>query len=399
MSIASRLVSLGNQAPRVYLYTTGAGAGAQAALWAEPGSSNFLAGSAFPYAEEETARALGFAPTRYSGIATAVDLAIAAYLRASHPGRKAIGVGCTAKVASVEPHKEPHTLHVATITEGRCAVASLEVEKGAGKARRAFDGQIADWLILEELALAAGMVAENHANEALRAAVRPISHFPDPESFFRAQIFERPYFTARGERKVAAAATPFKSLFYPGSFNPPHVGHWGSAAAAEHVARMRGDADRRLIFTTCVNPPHKPNLTLTAMLDRVATMQGRDFLLTENDPLFIDKARQRAGSAFLIGADVFASMLDPAWGIDPRELLAEFQALGTHFYVVGRRVKGTFFDLGDLLAGRGPTAIPGEFHSLFTAVPGRWDISSSGNEPGTCNATPGAETTAPADKG
>ncbi len=124
------------------------------------------------------------------------------------------------------------------------------------------------------------------------------------------------------------------------------------------------------------------------MLDRVAAMQGRDFLLTENDPLFIDKARQRAGSAFLIGADVFASMLDPMWGIDPRALLAEFQALGAHFYVVGRRVKGSFYELPDLLAGNGSTAIPGEFHSLFTTVPGRWDVSSSGAEPGTCRAEP-----------
>src|SRR6185436_5356447 len=97
--------------PKVFVAATGAGAGIQASLWSVPGSSAFLAGATFPYAAHETERLLGFRPEKFCNEDAAVELAIAAYLRAREatfaetpgaPARsRAIGLGLTASVASL----------------------------------------------------------------------------------------------------------------------------------------------------------------------------------------------------------------------------------------------------------------------------------------------------------
>ena len=93
-------------------------------------------------------------------------------------------------------------------------------------------------------------------------------------------------------------------------------------------------------------------------------------LLTEGDPLFIDKARQFPGAGIAVGADALARMLDPAWGPAIPEILAQFRALGTRFYVAGRMFGGRWATLDDV-------AIPGAFRDLFTAIDGRHDVNSS----------------------
>jgi hypothetical protein len=101
--------------PKVFVAATGAGAGIQASLWSVPGSSAFLAGAAFPYAAHETERLLGFRPAKFCDEDAAVELAIAAYLRgreaalAETSGAPAkapiVGLGLTASVSSLEPHR------------------------------------------------------------------------------------------------------------------------------------------------------------------------------------------------------------------------------------------------------------------------------------------------------
>src|SRR5262249_45238266 len=88
---------------KVFVAATGAGAGIQPSPWRVPGSSAFLAGAAFPYAAHETERLLGFRPARFCDDDAALELAVAAYLRARETivaegpaGARAVGVGLTA---------------------------------------------------------------------------------------------------------------------------------------------------------------------------------------------------------------------------------------------------------------------------------------------------------------
>jgi len=145
--------------PKVFVAATGAGAGIQGSLWSVPGSSAFLAGAAFPYAAHETERLLGFRPTRFCDEDAAVELAIATYLR----GREAalaetsgaptpiVGLGLTASVASLVPHRGEHRVFVATLGERGATVWSARLPKGTGEAQRSIDGLLADRLGVHEI--------------------------------------------------------------------------------------------------------------------------------------------------------------------------------------------------------------------------------------------------------
>src|SRR6185437_16960595 len=116
------------------------------------GSSAFLAGAAFPYAAHETQRLLGFRPARFCDEDAAVELAIAAYLRGREAAiaattdaagkEKVIGLGLTASVASLEPHRGDHRVFIATLSERGAMTWSARLPKGTGEAQRSIDGQL-----------------------------------------------------------------------------------------------------------------------------------------------------------------------------------------------------------------------------------------------------------------
>ncbi len=120
---------------RIYIVTTGAGAGAQERLWRTPGCSASFAGAAFPYAQDQIDDLLGFEPEQYCSEATAVDLATAAYYRAWVPGAEAVGIGLTGSVASVKPHRGNHRIHAAVMTGDGALAPFARPPQGAGRRR------------------------------------------------------------------------------------------------------------------------------------------------------------------------------------------------------------------------------------------------------------------------
>lgn len=129
-----------------------------------------------------------------------------------------------------------------------------------------------------------------------------------------------------------------------------------------------------LVTTTSV---HKPPLTVPAMLDRVGMVgaerwrrMARAIEFSRNDPLFVDKARQRPGSTFLIGADTMARMLDPCWGPSRDQVLTELRNHRATFLVMGRQIDGRWLTCRDI-------PVPFPFGLLFRPLEGRVDISST----------------------
>ena len=113
---------------------------------------------------------------------------------------------------------------------------------------------------------------------------------------------------------------------------------------------------------------------LSDLIERAARLRGYDCLVTDGYPLYLDKARRFPGRTFILGADALARMLDPAWGVPPEQLLAEFESLGTRLRVAGRVVDGVWTTFDDLLRER----IPARFFGLFDEpIGGRSDISST----------------------
>lgn len=360
--------------PKVFVAATGAGAGIQASLWSVPGSSAFLAGAAFPYAGHEMERLLGFRPAKFCDEDAAVELAIAAYLR----GREAalaetsgtptkapvVGLGLTASVASMVPHRGDHRVFVATLGERGATVWSARLPKGTGEAQRSIDGQLADRMGVHALLAAVGI-----AREAGDAPGVEVSRRELPEAELHAMLYRRPVFGPGDWRAKVLGTERCDLVLLPGSFDPCHEGH---QMIADAVERQYG---RRIAYAVTADPVHKPSLRTVDLLDRVASIhlgggRARTIVLTERDPLFIDKARQFPGAGIALGVDALVRMLDPSWGPNVGEMLETFRALGTRFYVVGRSVDGHWTTIDDV-------PIPDRFRRLFESVEGRHDVSST----------------------
>lgn len=381
-----RLRDMGADAPSLCMIVSGAGVGLMQRAWRWPGISSVLAGAYTPYSPKQTDQLIGFTPDRsvrgtpsYVSVSTAIDMSMAAYARACVEGRRAIGLGMTCSVASSVEHRGDHRIIGAVFTDDGCTTAEMTIPKGVGFDQRTRDGRLAD--DLGEALVDAGAFGGD-----------VIGFRPDPsrtEDFYagclltvndaaelsKERLFKRPMFRADGTRHTTALLAASDTLFFPGAFNPPHDGHFGAGAAALRTLARSMHEHRTLVFSTTVDPLHKPALTTSQVLRRASMMRGHDFLATRGDPLFIDKARAFPGASFVVGADALDRMLDPKWGIPTWDLLREFHVLGTRFLVPGRVIGGKYMTLSDVLQKRS-YSVSG-WSTLFKPVDYRLDISST----------------------
>lgn len=303
---------------RCYLVCTGAGAGLQKALWEIPGISAVLVGAEFPYAPEATDRFLGFKPAKYCSEDTAIALAMEAYSRAYVlNGSQAVGIGLTASVASTVVHRGDHRVCIARAEKTGVRLFSEKLLKGVGSLARQEDGQKCDDL-------------------ALLALINPDKISMTDVTHRAFELFmEHPFFLGSGKRMDLPNEGNGLILF-PGAFNPPHEAHmW--LARHEHA-----------VFHITINPPHKPALNVIECIERAKLLEGFDRMFTQDDPLYLDKARRFPGAAFVVGADAMERMLDPKWGVAVEPLLNEFRTLGTKFLVADREMNGKFMGLQNI---------------------------------------------------
>lgn len=386
MTIES-LRDMGEEGPRIFIYSTGAGAGIQKKIWEVPGCSSFLVGCGFPYATSLTSKYIGFTPEKFVSQDTAIELAMAAYLQAYEPGHKTIGVGLTASVASMSEHRGDHRIIASTFSDSKCFTFSATIKKGAGLDRRILDGNVSDTIGIS-LILKEAFKLDNDG--LLKLMISPgeqivlndqmLSYSAgDATDYAKELILSRPYYHANGSRLPANSIDTNKVVFYPGSFNPFHFGHAGGAEAIRQTVAKKFGECRDVVYTTVIDPPHKSALTAAEMLNRVQAMKGKNFCLTSGDPLFIDKARRNPGAWFGLGIDTLITMLNPIWGIDPEELLKELNNLQTKIFVLGRLIKDEYITLSDVInKDKYSYGLLKQYeNNMLIQVPGRWDISST----------------------
>lgn len=344
----------------VHVIATGAGAGLQQTLWSVPGSSSYLSGASFPYAQEETEELLGFKPEHFCDESTAIDLASAAYMKAYRwGGNKPIGLGITASVASEKEHRGDHRFFMCVITNERIWTKSIILAKGVGARTRANDGATCDDAGLMMLL------------DATNTAVWPadIAEYKDATELARTRFFTRPFFTASGKRLTNVPQEAVYAMM-PGSFNPPHEGHFGLARSFRH------QQGKNVLFEIGTNPPHKAPPTVQELLQRAKMLKGYDVLFSKDMPLYLQKAEQFHGMPFIVGADTMLRILDPKWGMDPIPMLEEIGAYGNDFYVSGREIDGKFITRDDIVASL-PEDKRVVLGGMILPLEGRWDISST----------------------
>src|SRR6185369_5354084 len=208
---------LKNAGINIHVIATGGGAGLQEALWHVPGSSTYLSGASFPYAQDEQIELLGFTPEHFCSEEAAIDLASAAYMKAfKFGGKKPVGLGITASVASEKAHRGDHRVFVCIMTDDRVRLSSIILEKGVGATARHRDGMTCD-----EMGLS--LLLETVCPNAEGGPSYPYQ-IHDVTAKASIQFFKHPFFTANGKRVAQVPQGAERSYaMMPGSFNPPHT--------------------------------------------------------------------------------------------------------------------------------------------------------------------------------
>ncbi len=343
----------------LHVSCTGAGIDFLHRLWAQPGVSRYLVGAQLPYGASQLQSFLGFKP---SGAAvcehTALHMAMESFAQAAEfqvtqasPGNP-IGLGLSAAVASDRLPRGAQRAFVAVVSQAGARVVSVQLEKSTGAAAR----QDHDQTVSELARAVLGHVVSGGDSAGMDASDTAMELF-----------FERPTFNGDGTRSHATQS----GFYLPATLNPIHDGHRSALRSAEYALGRRGTY---LVTSSSV---HKPTLTVPEMLQKVGMLRAerwldhcRGFEFSCDDPLFVDKAEQRPGSTFVIGADTMQRMLDPKWGPETNVVLSRLFAAKARFLVRGRAVDGRFLTCEELATT--PMA-----QTIFRPLEGRCDISST----------------------
>lgn len=363
----------------LFIACTGGGSGLQDILWKYPGASSFLVGGAFPYSTHEFDSFIGYQKkTGYCSMDGAVELAMASYIRAREhciisKKKNPVGLGLSSACTTDRERRGSNRIFVATCSEwgiktGYVSWKSIYREQDGALANSIGLAAILDAIGARSLDIDSSNTADIQditgnigcGSSGLFATLNMNEYTPQQA---REMFFRRPIYTENTKERPPYLSWK-DSIFMPGSFNPIHDGH------RDISWKTRQQTSKYVIYMVTADSVHKKALTVPEMLDRVAGIRlerfgnypGRIILFTENDPLFIDKARKFPASSFVIGWDTAQRMLDPSWGPEIIPMLHEFRKLGTTFYVCGRIIDGKLMTMKDL-------NIPSMFADLFIEIP------------------------------
>jgi len=352
------------------LAVTGGGSRAIGELLSVPGGSRTVLEAIVPYSSEALVEFLHGRPEQFCSPRTARLMAMAAWQRAKElqaaaaktAAAPAVGVGCTASLASDRPKRGAHRVHVAVQSAAFTATQSLEFLKG--RRSRAEEDQLAAWMVLNVIAEGFGLndrlqlpLSEQERVESLRTDAPPAWQdlLNGHSRITQASQISEPW--SHGRRFV-----------FPGAFNPLHCGH----------LKMAQIAAARVEFEISIENVDKPPLDYTEMHERAAPMAERGLpLWFTRAATFAEKSELFPGATFIVGADTLARIGHCRYyGHDPaaaEAAIARIAQNGCRFLVFGRVVDGGFRSLDDL-------NLPASLRQLCDEIPCnefREDISST----------------------
>lgn len=360
---------------QVVVSVTGGGSKAISQLLEVAGASRTVLEAVVPYSSAALASWLGGAPDQSSNPATARAMAMASWMRARRLSGDAdahalIGLAATASLASNRAKRGQHRIHVAAQTATSTWSVSLVLTKGLRPRKK--EEWIAAKLLLVTLGQMAGL-ATDAAEQALT------SQLNDGETIERGGRRADSAWTELllGQRTWVAlpsADAPISQVIFPGSFNPPHLGHRRMAlVAAERTGRA-------VAYELSITNVDKPPLDFMEMAERFALLQAldRDAVLALTDAhTFRAKSELFPGCTFVVGADTMQRVANEDYYAGDcasfAEAVREIGDRGCRFLVFGRQLGGRFNVLGDL-------SIPASLRQLcdeVTEMEFREDISST----------------------
>ncbi|XP_075507069.1 uncharacterized protein LOC142543600 isoform X1 [Primulina tabacum] len=354
------------------LYLSGGASQALGWLVSVPGATNTVLEAVVPYSRMSMIQLLGKVPAQFASQKTAEDMALMAYnraLRLSHPGSPVLGVGFTGSLASTHPKRGDHRFHVSTRTSNQLLISTVTLSKGLRN--REQEDWVSSQFLLKAIAYACKVPANFNSeltdSEVLNQSELQFDEDQELEQLINGQICFKVYpflnDISKSERKIILS----------GSFNPLHDGHIKLLEVAMSVL-----GDGYPCFELSAVNADKPPLTVSQIKERVRQFEkaGKTVIIS-NQPYFYKKAELFPGSAFVIGADTAARLINPKYyGEDygrMQDILSGCKNTGCLFLVAGRNVDGVFKVLDDF-------DIPEQLKDMFISIPAekfRMDISST----------------------
>jgi len=360
-----------------------AGAGSQAVAWllGVAGASRTLLEVLVPYGRLSMIDFLGHEPTQFVSAEAASAMAGAAYRRAvklREDGQPAIGLACTATIATDRPKRGEHRAYVAAWDQSGCKVYSLHLHKGLRD--REGEEELVSRLLINALAEASG-VGQARGPEGLSSEALSSLGMTEKDGLETTTI-EHPepidLLLEGGANSVMVHPgggmfpdEPWHGAVLPGSFRPFHQGHDQLAKAAADILGCP------VIFELSVLNVDKPPLESGDIRERLTQFAGKHPVVLTRAETFRKKAGIFPGCTFVIGWDTAVRLVAPRYYGDstPNMLaaLAGIWAADCRFLVAGRQDQGRFKALKDV-------PIPEGFQPMFQEIPEsvfREDVSST----------------------
>jgi nicotinamide mononucleotide (NMN) deamidase PncC len=307
---ASLLTTLQARGLRFVMITAGGGSAAIPALVALPGASAVVLEAIIPSARQATDALLGGPQESYCSSRTARRLAMAAWERCRQHGAEigaAVGVACTASLATTVPKRGDHRIVVAVQTLGETSVATLGLVKGARS--RSEEETIAAAFILARIETIFGSSAL--AEERFASLLRPgegmvVDRTPAPGAWQAILAGTSGRVRLAGPDGGLWPAQPGREAIFPGSFDPLHDGH---RAMARIGARITG---LPVAYELSIRNVEKPALDFLEIAARAESFAGAEAWLT-SAPTFVEKLALFPAAPFVVGADTFVRLGNPRY--------------------------------------------------------------------------------------
>lgn len=352
-SVSESLLREIHAAPsRGVFFVTGGGSQAISQLLQVPGASQTVLDARVPYSYMALQQCVGGQLDSACSERAARALAMAALEQAhqldpSEP-EQLFGIGATASLASDRPKRGEHRVHVSLQTRRASMVWNLRLAKN--QRTRTEEEAIAASLVLHAAAVAADVVKQNAwlAETCDQLTSRKQASVPLWQSILWGET-PAALIDPSDDVAIQAADQSPPKILYPGSFDPPHVGHQQLVDIAKQ--KLGHQVDLELSLTNV----DKPRLDYLGLNDRLQTIGGEfpdaTVWLTQT-PTFLEKARQFPGVTFLVGADTLTRIVDPKYyGNDPAgrdTALTQLAEQEARFLVFGRQIGQQFVTLADL---------------------------------------------------
>ncbi|XP_044492062.1 uncharacterized protein LOC123215863 isoform X1 [Mangifera indica] len=354
------------------LYLAGGASQSLGYLMSVPGASNTVLEAVVPYSRMSIIQLLGKIPSSFCSQQTAGSMALLAYNRAlklSSPGVPVLGVGFTGALASTHPKLGDHRFHLSMRTSDRLWISTVTLSKGL-RTREEEDKVSSHYLIrgiANACKIPATFVSGLTESEKVTEFEQQFTEEEELEQLISGEICFKVYPFSSGlsneERKIILS----------GSFNPLHDGHLKLLEVATSIC-----GNGYPCFEISAVNADKPPLSVSQIKDRVKQFENvGKTLIVSNQPYFYKKAELFPGSAFVIGADTVARLINPKYYYGDYqqmlEILSGCKSTGCTFLVGGRIVDGVFKVLEDF-------DIPETLKDMFVSIPiekFRMDISST----------------------